>query len=216
VVGTVILEYVIALPIAMLLNRRTAINGVLSGLILLPWVTPSIVIAYVWMFLFNSNFGTVHYFLQSIGLVGQRSLLSDPALVMPALIIVSAWKGIPFMTIGLLAALKTIPPDLYEAASVDGASAWQRFVFITLPLLRRVSVVLILVLGILAFYSFDLVWVITKGGPGSSSTLIGVYLFRNFFERQEFSYAGTMGVLMLILLISFSAIYLRVLGRQKY
>ena len=95
------------------------------------------------------------------------------------------------MAVALLAALKAIPFDLYEAAAVDGASAWQRFLHVTLPLLRNTAVVISLLLGILAFYSFDLVWIITdKGGPLNATTLIGVYLFRSFFERKDFSYAA--------------------------
>jgi ABC-type sugar transport system permease subunit len=132
-----------------------------------------------------------------------------------AVIVVSAWKGTPFMVIALLAALKSIPQELYEAAAVDGASLWQRFRHITLPLTRRVSVVISLVLGILAFYSFDIVWIMTRGGPSNRTTLIGVYLFRNFFERQELSYAATIGVVMLIVLFGTSIVYLRLLNRGE-
>ena len=128
---------------------------------------------------------------------------------------ISAWKGIPFRAIALLAAMKGIPAELYEAAAIDGAGRIGQFRDITFPLLRPVSVITCLILGILAFYSFDLVWVITKGGPGDSSMLIGVYLFRLFFERLELSYAAVIGVAMLVLLVIFSGGYLRALGRTR-
>ena len=212
-IGTVVLEYAFGLLLALLLNRRTAINGVLSGLILLPWVVPSIVAAYTWRWLLDSDFGAVHYLLESVGLAGQRTLLAEPGSALAVLVFISAWKGTPFMAIALLAALKAIPQELYEAAAVDGATAVQRFRHITLPLLKGVSVTVALVLGILAFYSFDLVWILTKGGPSSSTMLIGVYLFRNFFERQELSYAATIGVASIILLFVSVITYLWLLRR---
>jgi multiple sugar transport system permease protein len=213
-VGTVMLEYVIALPLALLLNRKFRLNSILTGLILLPWVTPSIVVAYTWRWLLDSNYGIVHAVLEGIGLVGDRSVLSDPQRALPAVIVMSAWKGAPFMAIALLATLKSIPDELYEAASIDGAGLGRQFRDITIPLLRNVTVVTSLVLGILAFYSFDIIWVLTKGGPASSTELVGIYLFRSFFERLEFSYAATMGVAMLLMLLVFAGLYMRLLARR--
>ncbi len=214
-VGTVAIEYLIAMPLALLLHRRFRLNGIFTGLILLPWVTPTIVIAYTWRWMFDSNYGVVHEVLNRVGLVGERSILSDPDLALPALTFVSAWKGAPFMTVALLAAMKAIPAELYEAASIDGANAWRRFRDITFPMVKGVSVVMCLILGILAFYSFDIVWVITKGGPIDSTTLVGVYLFRMYFERLEISYAATIGVSMLLLLALFSTVYLKALHRPN-
>jgi multiple sugar transport system permease protein len=213
-IGTVGLEYVIALPLALLLNRRFWLNGVLTGLILLPWVTPSIVVAYTWRWLLDSNYGIVHALLEAVNIVGDRSVLSDQDRALPAVIVMSAWKGAPFMAVALLATLKSIPDELYEAASIDGAGLVRQFRDITLPMLRGVTVVTSLVLGILAFYSFDIIWVLTKGGPASATELIGVYLFRSFFERLEFSYAATMGVSMLLLLVVFAGVYMRLLGKR--
>jgi multiple sugar transport system permease protein len=209
--GTIVLEYAIGLPLALLLNRNFRLNGIFSGLILLPWVTPSIVAAYTWRWLLDSEYGIVQALLHDLGLAGERSLLAEPNRVLPTLIVISAWKGAPFMAIALLATLKSIPPDLYEAAAIDGAGAFRRFTSITFPLIRKVSVVMSLVLGILAFYSFDIVWVLTKGGPSDRSQLVGVYLFRSFFERLEFSYAATIGVFMLLLLAVVSFVYLKLL-----
>lgn len=214
-IGTVILEYAIGLPIALLLNRRSRVTGILTGALLLPWVTPTIVVGYTWRWLLDSESGTIHALLQQVGIAGERSLLSEPGAALPMLIAISAWKGIPFMAIALLATMKAIPSDIYEAAAIDGAGYVRQFRDITFPLLRPVSVITCLILGILAFYSFDLVWVITKGGPSEASMLIGVYLFRLFFERLELSYAAAIGVAMLVLLIVFSTGYLRALGGKR-
>lgn len=213
-IGTVLLEYAVGLPIALLLNRRSWVTGFLTGALLLPWVTPSIVVAYTWRWLLDSESGTIQALLSQIGIAGERSLLAEPSAVLPVLTAISAWKGIPFMAIALLASMKSIPADLYEAAAIDGAGKIRQFRDITFPLLRPVTVITCLVLGILAFYSFDLVWIITKGGPTDASLLVGVYLFRLFFERLELSYAAVIGTSMLALLIVFSAAYLRTLGHN--
>jgi ABC-type sugar transport system permease subunit len=190
------------------------VTGFLTGALLLPWVTPSIVVGYTWRWLLDSESGTIQALLRQVGIAGERSLLAEPSAVLPVLTAISAWKGIPFMAVALLAAMKAVPADLYEAAAIDGAGKVRQFRDITLPLLWPVTVITCLILGILAFYSFDLVWVITKGGPTDASLLIGVYLFRLFFERLELSYAAVIGVAMLVLLIVFSAGYLRALGRK--
>lgn len=213
--GTVALELVIALPLALLLNRSFRLNGLLIGLVLLPWITPSIVVAYTWRWLLDGSYGAVHAVFESLNLVGERSMLSDPQLALPAVILMSAWKGAPFLVVALLATLKSIPPDLYEAAAIDGAGWGRQFRDITLPLLRNVTMVTCLVLGIMAFYSFDIIWVLTKGGPANTTELVGVYLFRSFFERLEFSYAAVMGVAMLVILGLFAMVYLKVLGRDS-
>jgi multiple sugar transport system permease protein len=214
-VGTVAIEYLVALPIALLLSRRSPVTSFLSGVLLLPWVTPSIVVAYTWRWLLDSEAGTVHALLERVGIAGERSLLTEPGAALWALIAVSAWKGTPFMAIALLATMRSIPAELYEAAAIDGAGRVRQFTDVTLPLLRRVTVVMSLLLGILAFYSFDIVWVMTKGGPSDATMLIGVYLFRLFFERLELSYAATIGVVMLVLLIGVSLVYLRLAGRGR-
>jgi multiple sugar transport system permease protein len=213
-IGTVVLEYACGLPIALLLNRRSWVTGFLTGALLLPWVTPSIVAAYTWRWLLDSESGTIHALLHQFGIAGERSLLAEPSAVLPVLTAISAWKGIPFMAIALLASMKAIPADLYEAAAIDGAGKFRQFRDITFPLLRPVTIITCLILGILAFYSFDLVWIITKGGPSDASLLVGVYLFRLFFERLELSYAAVIGTSMLVLLIVFSTGYLRTLGRN--
>ncbi len=214
-VGTVIVEYVVSLPLALLLNRRSVINGFLTGILLLPWVTPSIVTGYTWTWLLDSQYGAIHYLLRLVGLVQDRSLLTDRKIALTVVTFISAWKGIPFMTVALLASLKAISHELYEAAAVDGASAWRRFLNITMPSLQDVSLLMCFLLGVGAFYSFDIVWVMTKGGPSDSTMLVGVYLFRMFFERLELSYAATIGVIMLLMLAIFAVLYTRLLRSSE-
>jgi ABC-type sugar transport system permease subunit len=211
--GTVAVEYLLGLPIALLLNRKSRLSQGLSALILTPWVTPFIVAAYGWRYLLDSQVGLVHSLLQVAGLVGNRSILSDPNLSLSMVTFISGWKGVPFMVIALLAALKSIPDELYEAARIDGAGTWQQFVHITLPLIRNTAIVIGLVLGILAFYSFDLVWIMTQGGPSNSTRIIGIEIYRAFFTDLRPAYAATISTTMLVVLMLAAVITLKLRGK---
>jgi multiple sugar transport system permease protein len=199
--GTVAIEVIVGLPVALLLNRRTPVTGAVTGLLLLPWVTPFVVLSYAWLYLYDGRFGPFHAALHALHLVGAASPLSDPNRALWALTLVSGWKGVPFMAVALLAALKGIPDELYEAAAVDGAAAPRRFWHVTLPLLRPTLLTMSFVLGVLAFYSFDLVWLTTKGGPGDQSTIIGVQLYETFFSDGRPGYAAAIGTFTLLFFV---------------
>jgi multiple sugar transport system permease protein len=207
--GTVAVEVVLGMAIALLLNRKGRLNEIFSALILLPWVTPFIVVAYAWRFLLDSQVGQLHGFLMMIGLVGNRSALSDPDLALPMIIFISGWKGVPFMVVALLAALKGIPDEYYEAARIDGAGAWQQYRHVTFPLIANTLLVISVVLGILAFYSFDLAWLMTRGGPGEATTIVGIRVFQIFFNELSPAYAATISSVMLVVLLGFSMLSLR-------
>jgi len=199
-VGTVLVEVAIGLPLALLLNRESTVSRIASALILTPWVTPFVVLGYGWRFLLDSQVGLLHHALQAVGIAGQSTILNDPRLAFPMIIFISGWKGAPFMVIALLAALKSIPDELYEAAEVDGAGRWARFRFVTLPSIWNTAVIIGLVLGILAFYSFDLPWIMTQGGPGESSTILGIAMFKAVFQELRPAFAAAISVVMLVFL----------------
>ncbi len=214
-IGTVAVEFALGLPLAILLNRDTAVARTLSALILTPWVTPFVVIAFGWRFLLDSEVGLLHRLFELIGLVGERSILGDPNLSLLMITVISGWKGVPFMVIALLAALKAIPDELYEAARIDGAGRLQQFRFVTLPLIRNTGIVIGLVLGILAFYSFDLAWIMTKGGPSDATTIVGIVIFQVFFTDLRPSYAATISSVMLVVLLLASLLTLRTRGETS-
>jgi multiple sugar transport system permease protein len=207
--GTVAVEVALALPIALLLNRDTAIAKAASALILLPWVMPFIVLGYGWRFLLDSEVGLFHSMLQSIGIAGNSSILNDPNLAFAVIIFISGWKGMPFMVLALLAALKSVPEELYEAAAIDGAGPWQRFLGITLPSIQNTMLVIGLVLGILAFYSFDLPFIMTRGGPQDATTVLGISMYRAVFMDLRPSYAAAISVVMLLILAVASFLVLK-------
>ncbi|MEV4707887.1 ABC transporter permease subunit [Actinoplanes sp. NPDC049316] len=172
-----IFKVVLGLAAALLLHHRRRGRAVLTGLLLVPWVVPTVVTAFSWRALLDPIFGSVNTLLTSSGigplLAGTHLVdswpagwLSDPSLAMPSVILVNVWKGVPFFTVCFLAGLKAIPADQYEAATIDGASAWQRFAHVTLPGLRHVITVTVTLSSIWTFNNFDLIWLLTQGGPG--------------------------------------------------
>ena len=214
-IGTVIIEVIVAVPLALLLNRRTPVTGGLTGLIMIPWITPFVVLSYAWLFLYDGTAGPIHAVLHAVGLVGAASPLAVPSSSLWSIIIISGWKGIPFLTVAVLAALKGVPEEIYEAGSVDGAGRFRRFWHITLPLLRPTIGAMCVVLGVQAFYSFDLVWILTQGGPGYSSTLLGVQLFQTFFTQASPGQAAALGTLMLIISLIFVVPMIRTTARTE-
>ncbi|MFG1916004.1 ABC transporter permease subunit [Micromonospora sp. NPDC048898] len=172
-----VFKVVLGLSAALLLHHRRRGRAVLAGLLLLPWVVPTVVTAFSWRALLDPIFGSVNTLLTASGigpLLASAHLvdswpagwLSDPSLAMPSVILVNVWKGVPFFTVCFLAGLKAIPADLYEAATIDGASSLQRFVNVTLPGLRHVITVTVTLSSIWTFNNFDLIWLLTQGGPG--------------------------------------------------
>mgnify|MGYP000733810529 CR=1 FL=1 len=212
-IGTVLVEIAIAVPVALLLNRETAMARIASALILVPWVTPFIVVGFGWRFLLDSDVGALHLFLEAIGLAGNTSLLTDPLGALAAVTFISGWKGAPFMVIALLAALKSIPVELYEAAEADGAGPVARFWHITVPSVWNTIVMVGLVLGILAFYSFDLVWIMTKGGPQDATTIVGISIYKAVFLDLRPAYAAAISVVMLVGLFAASLLVLQLRRR---
>lgn len=175
-----IFKVTLGLIAALMLHHMRRGRAILAGVILLPWVVPTVVTAFTWRSLFDPIFGSVNVLLTdsgigpalaAIGLVDRwpAEWLSDPALAMPAVILVNVWKGVPFFTVTFLAGLKAIDSGLHEAAMVDGASPWQRFVHITLPGLRHIMIVTVLLSSIWTFNNFDLIWLMTQGGPGDAT-----------------------------------------------
>ncbi len=199
--GTLLIEIAIAVPLAMLLNVRTKATGVVTGALMIPWITPFVVLSYSWLYLYDAQSGPLHALLQPLGLVGDSSPLADPSRALLAIIVISGWKGIPFLTIALIAARKGIPEEVYEAASLDGTGHLGAFRYVTLPMLIPTLGAMSVVLGVQAFYSFDLVWILTQGGPGSASTIFGVEIFQAFFIAARPGEAAALGVIMLLLAV---------------
>jgi multiple sugar transport system permease protein len=182
----------------------------MRGLLLSGWQIPSVVTGTIFLWLFNYDYGFINFLLTSFHIVVEPIawlMQSDTALV--AVIIANIWLGIPFNTILLSAGLSGLPEDVYEAATVDGASGWQKLVYITIPLLRS-TIFAILMLGfIYTLRVFDLIWIITKGGPGTATEVLPTFAYRLSFISFNFGQSAAVAVIMMAVLLSAAVVYLR-------
>lgn len=186
-VASVACKFVVGMTIALLLNSRLPFRNLLSGMMLLPWIVPEVVTALAWRSIFDPIFGGLNPILLGLGLIDRpRGWLSEPGLAMPSVIAVNIWKGIPFYTLLLLAGLKAIDREQYEAAEVDGADAVKRFRHITLPGLKYVIIVTVLLSTIATFNTFGLVYLMTGGGPGGATRLYSILAYEKAIVGLRF------------------------------
>lgn len=209
----VFFHYTIGLGLAIMLNRRMRLRGLYRVLLILPWAVPVFISAFAWKYLFNAEYGLINWALEALGLPGQV-WLGQSGLALVSVIIVNIWLGVPFMMVALLGGLQSIPPELYEAAEMDGASAWQRFRHVTLPGLRPVSATVVLLGVIWTFNMFPVIFLMTGTNP--STRILVTYAFERFFSgaTHDYAIASTYGVLILAVLLLFAALHRKVLREQ--
>lgn len=211
VFGSVSLQFVGGFAAALLLHQTFRGRALLRTLTLLPWIIPGVVVALIWEFLYQPNYGALNDVLARLGLMTDKvAWLSNPALAMPAVIATNVWRGVPFFAIMLLAGLQAIPDDIYEAARVDGAPVLQRFLHITLPMLRPIIVVATATRIIWTFNYADLIFVMTSGGPANATQITSTYTLMQAYSNLDFGYAATLSVVLLIIMMVFTVLYLRV------
>lgn len=209
-------QYVIGLALAVFFNRHFRLSGVLRALFLIPWLLPLIVSASTWSWMFNSESGVVNYFLHFFG-ADPVGWLTSPDWALTSVIVANVWIGIPFNLVILYSGLQNIPAELYEAAALDGASAWQVFRRITFPLLRPVSAITLLLGLVYTLKVFDLIWIMTKGGPGDSSSTLATWSYQLGFGTllPKFGPGAAVGNLLILIALVFGLLYIRVQRRQE-
>jgi multiple sugar transport system permease protein len=191
-------QTVIALCLAVLMHRLTR-STVIRGAILLPYLVANVVVALLWFWLLDYQIGIVNQFIEAIGL-NRIAFFGNENWAIPTIAFVNVWKHMGYTALLLFAGLQTIPPTVYEAAAVDGASEWKTFWRITMPLLRPVLVLVLIITVTGSFQVFDTVAVTTGGGPGNASRVIQVYIVERAFERSDFGYAAALSVVLFIIL----------------
>ncbi|WP_107727738.1 carbohydrate ABC transporter permease [Desmospora activa] len=212
---SVTLELLLGLWIAMVINRQFVGRGVVRAAVLIPWALPTAVAAMMWKFLFDGQNGVMAKIFESIGLIPDMGvLLTTKFWSMFAVIFADVWKTTPFMALLILAGLQTIPRNLYEAAEVDGASKIQQFFRITLPMLRTTILVALLFRTLDAFRVFDLIYVLTGGGPANATETISVYAYKTMFAQMNFGAGSALAVIVFICVAIISMIFVRLLGRD--
>lgn len=206
---TVACELVLGVAVALLLHRNFRGRGALRAIVVLPWALPTAIIALAWAWIFNDAFGVANDLLMRAGLIAAPvAWLADPDTAMAALIVADVWKTTPFVALLALAGLQAIPDELHEAARVDGITPFGAFVSITLPLVAPALLVAGVFRFVQAFGAFDLVYVMTGGGPGGSTELVSLYSYQNYFRYLDFAYGSTIA-LAGALVIAFLAIVAR-------
>lgn len=210
---SIMLQTVLGVGLALLLNQTLAGISFFRGLLLFPYIVPTVVIALNWRWIFNPEIGVVNYALKSAGLIGENIYwLSTPDMAMASTIMLNVWKYTPFVIICVLARLQTIPLELYDAAKVDGAGAWRRLLDITLPHLREVLIVVVVFRTIWTFNKFEEIYLLTRGGPGTSTFNLAVYSFEQSTANLKLGVGAATGTVMMILLLLGSMVYIRVSG----
>lgn len=194
--------YLLSLGLALLLNLDIKARGLFRALFLIPWVVPDVVTALLWKWFYSDQWGFANFALLKLGLVSTPVLwLSDPAMAMPSVIIVQIWKLYPIMTVVLLAALQSVPKELIEAAKIDGAGPFQRFWYVTANFLRPTSMIIVLLASIWTFQSFDIIYLLTGGGPANATQTLPILVYVKAFWASQLGYASAIGVLILLCLM---------------
>ena len=209
---TVTAECAIGLIMALVLNENFRGRGALRTLLLLPWGIPAVVEGQMWRYLFNDQFGAVNDLLYRLGIISSyKAWLAEPNTAILAIIVAETWATSIFVGLILLGGLQSIPEELYDAAKVDGAGRWRRFISVTLPLLKAPFVVALVFRTNQAFFMFDVVYVMTGGGPGGSTRTLAVYAYDTYFYYLNFGYGATLAVIHFTLGLIIALIYLRIM-----
>jgi multiple sugar transport system permease protein len=208
------LEVVLGLAMALVLNESFRGRAVLRAIVLVPWAIPTVVSSQMWRFIFNDRYGLINFFLFGDATHLYLAPLAEPDLAVVAIMTADVWKTSSFAALIILAGLQTIPDELYEAASIDGASAWQKFRHITLPLLKPALLLALLFRTIDALRVFDLVFVMTQGGPADATNVLQFYGYKKTFAEGMIGYGSTIAVVVFFLSLVLSLLYVRLLGAR--
>jgi multiple sugar transport system permease protein len=209
VLTEVTLQLVLGLALALLVNQTFAGRGVARALVFSPWAVSGVLTTTVWLLLYNPSTGVSRYLADAgIGSYG-TSVLSDPHTVFWAAVLAELWRGVPFFAILLLADLQSIPKELYEAASVDGAGRYRQLLHVTLPHLRDAIVLSTLLRAVWEFNNVDLLYTLTGGGPAGQTTTLPLYVANTGIDGHDFGYASALTTVAFVILLFFSVLYLR-------
>ncbi len=208
-------ELVLGLLLGLLLSVQFRGRAVLRSIVILPWALPTIVNGLMWRWILNPSYGALNALLTQLHIIpSYRSWLGTPFLALNMVIVADVWKTTPLAAFLILAGLQTIPRELYEAARVDGAGAIRGFLSVTLPLLIPTILVILVVRTIEAFKVFDIIYIMTRGGPANGTQSIAYYAYLQAFSNQLFGYGGALAYVIALFILGFALIYMRLLRRE--
>lgn len=207
---------IFGLIVAMLLNSKVRTANALKILILLPWAIPSVVGGLMWKWILNADFGILSGILYGLGIIHQYiPFLADPNLAKLSMVMATIWKEGPLAAIFFLAGLQLIPSELYEAARIDGGGGWRIFRYVTLPLLRPIMLIVVVYETITAILVFDLIYVLTGGGPGDSTSMISWFAYAEIFKNLNLGHGVALAIIIALITLVLILVYLRVIKIEE-
>lgn len=210
--SSILFQAIFGVGIALLLHYPLRGINIFRGLLLFPYIVPTAVIALMWSWMFNPEIGVLNHILKSVGVIDENIYwFSTPGMAMSTTVALSVWKYTPFVVICVLAKLQTIPLELYDAAKVDGARTFRRFIDVTLPNIAEVLMVVIVFRTIWTFNKFEEIYLLTKGGPGTSTFNLAIYSFEQSISNLKLGVGAATGVVMTVMLLAGSVLYLRMM-----
>jgi multiple sugar transport system permease protein len=214
-VANVVAQIVLGTALALLLNEQLRARGLYRSFALVPYIVPSVAAALVWRWMYDGSSGIVNALLFRLGLIdAYRPWLGEVPTALPAVIVASVWKGTPFVMLLMLAGLQTIPSEYYEAGAIDGATPWNRFWDITLPLVQPTLAVATILTTVYTVNNFNAIWLMTQGGPLGSSEILFTWAYKLAFNRFDFGMAATVSVVLFGILAVFTAVYIFIVERE--
>lgn len=214
--GVILISIVVGLFSAVVLNRAFFGRSFARGIVTIPWAFPEVPAVLVFLWILNPQFGVANVFANWLPWVDQNpKWLLDPDLAMVSVILITAWKGFPFYSLVILAALQTVPHELTEAARVDGATRRQAFFAVTLPYIMPTLLLLVVLASIYAFKQFAIVWLLTGGGPASATETVVIRIYQTAFRFYDFNYAATIGVAGFLFVFVIALLFLAIQRRQE-
>jgi multiple sugar transport system permease protein len=207
-------ELLFGLVIALIVHRRFTGRGIVRAAVLVPWAIPTVVSSQMWRFIFNDKYGLLNYIVYGRDVGHYTAWLAEPLFAFAAIITADVWKTSCFAALLILAGLQTIPDELYDAARMDGAGVWQRFRTITLPMLKPALLIALLFRTMDAFRVFDLVFVMTQGGPADSTSVLQFYGYKKIFAEGLMGYGSAVSVFVFVVTLVLAAVYIRTVGSR--
>ncbi|HHW02240.1 MAG TPA: sugar ABC transporter permease [Thermoanaerobacterales bacterium] len=210
------LELVLGFLVALLLNQEFKGRSLARTLLILPWALPTVVNGVLWTWIYDPNYGALNALLKSLGIISQyKNWLGTAFSAMNAVIVADVWKNTSFIAMVLLAAMQNIPKDYYEAAIIDGASRLKNIFYITLPLLRPAILVAVVIRTMEAFKVFDIIYIMTKGGPANGTQVISYYTYINSFQYSKYGYGAALSYIVSLVILIFALFYIKILYKKS-
>lgn len=216
VVVSLPVQFIFGMLIALLLNQNFKGRGFLRAIMLMPWAVPNIVNSNLWNWIFNTNYGVLNRLLMQFGIIETPIIwMGNATLAMNMLIIADSWRMLPFYAIMLLAGMQSIPVSMYEAGVIDGANAWKRFFHLTLPSLKSIILSVLIMRTTQLFKVFDIIYMMTKGGPADGTKAISFYIYETAFSSLNFGYAASLATIVALITMFIAVFYMRTIKIEE-